>query len=119
MKTLLLLVLTTSLFGTSVAVAASAKTYQVTGPIVSLTDSTLVVQKGDEQWEIARDAKTKADSELKVGQKVTVQYRMIATSVDVKTTGTLSEPAAKSTGASSSGEKAPSKTGAPQATAKK
>lgn len=72
------------------AFAASAKTYQVTGPIVSLTDTTLVVQKGDEQWEIARDAKTKADGELKVGQKVTVQYRMVATNVDVKTTGTLS-----------------------------
>lgn len=96
MKAFLSLSLAASLFGSSVAFAASAKTYQVTGPIVSLTDTILVVQKGDEQWEIARDAKTKADSELKVGQKVTVQYRMIATSVDVKNTGSLSEPAAKS-----------------------
>lgn len=79
----------------STSFAAAAKTYQVTGPIVSLTDTTIVVQKGDEQWEIARDTKTKADSELKVGEKVTVHYRMTATNIDVKTTGTISEPAAK------------------------
>lgn len=55
----------------------------------------ITVQKGDEAWEISRDTKTKADSELKVGQKVTVHYRMVATSVDVKTTGNLSEPSKK------------------------
>ena len=34
--------------------AAPAKTYHVTGPILELTDKTIVVQKGDERWEIAR-----------------------------------------------------------------
>lgn len=71
--------LTASLFG-----APSAKTYQVSGPIVSLTDTTVVVQKGEERWEIARDPKTKSNAELKVGDKVTVHYRMVATAVDVK-----------------------------------
>lgn len=111
MKSLLILLVTAYLFAGSVASAASIKNYQVTGPIVSLTDTAIVVQKGDEQWEIAREAKTKSDSELKVGQKVTIHYRMVATSVDVKTTGTLSDSAEKSgaapkTGTKSSGTKA-------------
>ena len=93
MKTrLLALALAFPLIAGSTLFAASAKTYQVTGPIVSLTDTTLVIQKGDEQWEVARDSNTKSDSELKVGEKATVHYRMTATAIDVKTTGTLSQP---------------------------
>ena len=64
--------------------APLAKTYQVTGPILELTDKTIVVQKGDERWEIARDESTKAKDQLKVGQKVTIHYRMTATSVETK-----------------------------------
>ena len=64
--------------------AATAKTYQVTGPIVELTDKVIVVQKGDERWEIARDENTKVKGALKVGEKVTVHYRMNAASVDTK-----------------------------------
>ena len=48
--------------------AAPAKTYHVTGPILELTDKTIVVQKGDERWEIARDENTKSKGQLKVGQ---------------------------------------------------
>ena len=65
---------------------AAPKTYQVTGPILELTDKTIVVQKGDERWEIARDESTKGASQLKVGQKVTIHYRMTATSVENKST---------------------------------
>jgi len=64
--------------------AATAKTYQVTGPIVELTDKVIVVEKGDERWEIARDPNTKVHGDLKVGQKVTVHYRMTATSAETK-----------------------------------
>jgi LysM repeat protein len=64
---------------------AAPKTYQVTGPIIELTDKTIVVQKGDERWEIARDENTKLKGELKVGQKVTIHYRMIATTIENKT----------------------------------
>lgn len=64
--------------------AEAAKTYQVTGPILELTDKAIVIQKGDERWEIARDDKTKVDGELKVGSKVTVHYRMYATSVETR-----------------------------------
>ena len=64
--------------------AAAPKTYQVTGPVLSVNDTIIVVQKGEDRWEIARDAGTKVTGDLKVGAKVTIQYRMIATSVEVK-----------------------------------
>jgi hypothetical protein len=64
--------------------AAPPKTYQVTGPILEVTDKTIVVQKGDERWEIARDETTKTKGQLKVGQTVTVHYRMMATAVEPK-----------------------------------
>lgn len=68
----------------SPALAAAPKTYQVTGPVVDVTDDTITVQKGNEKWEIARTADTKVTGELKKGEKVTVEYRMTATSVEVK-----------------------------------
>jgi hypothetical protein len=43
-----------------------------------------VVKKGNDRWEIGRDASTKVTGDLKVGAKVTVEYRMTATSVEVK-----------------------------------
>jgi hypothetical protein len=63
---------------------AATKTYQVTGPVLAVTDDAITVQKGQEKWEIARDASTKVTGELKVGAKVTIEYRMSATSVEVK-----------------------------------
>ena len=64
--------------------AAAPKTYQVTGPVLSVNDTMIVVQKGEDKWEIARDAGTKVLGDLKVGAKVTIQYKMIATSIEVK-----------------------------------
>jgi RNase P/RNase MRP subunit p29 len=61
-----------------------AKTYQVTGPVVELTETMIVVQKGDEKWQVARDKGTKVTGDLKVGAKVTIQYRCVATDVEVK-----------------------------------
>src|SRR5216684_1805473 len=66
------------------AFAADANTYQVTGPILELTDTKIVVQKGKDKWEVARNADTKVTGELKVGAKVTIQYGMVAQTVDVK-----------------------------------
>jgi hypothetical protein len=71
------------LFSTAVVLAA-AKTYQVTGPVLEVSDTMIAVQKGKDRWEIARDASTKVTGDLKVGSKVTIEYRMTATSVDVK-----------------------------------
>ncbi len=64
--------------------AAAPKTYQVTGPVLSVSNDVIVVQKGDDKWEVGRDDATKISGDLKVGAKVTIYYRMVATSVEVK-----------------------------------
>jgi hypothetical protein len=71
-------------FFSSLAFAAPVKTYQVTGPVLEVTADKVVVQKGKERWEIARNPDTRISGDLKVGSKATVEYRMLATSVDVK-----------------------------------
>jgi len=63
---------------------AATKTYQVTGPVLEVTDTMIAVKKGSDRWEIARDASTKVTGDLKVGSKVTIEYRMTAASVEVK-----------------------------------
>jgi cytochrome c1 len=68
----------------ALAVAGSAWAYQVTGPVLEVSDSKIVVQKGKEKWEIARTPDTKITGDLKVGSKVTIEYSMTAKSVDVK-----------------------------------
>jgi len=67
------------------AFAGSVKTYQVTGPVLEVKDTMIVVQKGKDKWEIAKDANTKVKGDLKVGAKVTIQYEMKATDIEVKT----------------------------------
>jgi len=64
--------------------AADVKTYQVTGPVLEVTDTTITVQKDDQKWELARDKKTKGAAKVKVGDKVTVYYRMVAEEVETK-----------------------------------
>jgi hypothetical protein len=64
--------------------AAEAKTYQVTGPVLEVTPTTITVQKGEDKWELARSSKTKITGDLKVGAKVTIYYTMVATEVEVK-----------------------------------
>jgi hypothetical protein len=84
-KSLFVSILTGSmLLSFSSAFAADAKTYQVTGPVLEVTPTTITVQKGDEKWQIARTKETKVTGDLKVGSKVTIQYRMIGVNVEVK-----------------------------------
>jgi len=73
-----------SLVLSSAAFAAGAKTYQVTGPVLEVTDSMIAVQKGKDRWEVNRDANTKVTGDLKVGEKVTITCTMSATEVEVK-----------------------------------
>ena len=72
---------------TSVAIAAGPKDYQVTGPVLDVSDDVITVQKGSEKWEIGRNKDTKINGDLKKGSKVTVHYKMTASSVDVKEAG--------------------------------
>jgi RNase P/RNase MRP subunit p29 len=64
--------------------ARQPKKYQVTGKVIEIDKDLIVVQKDEEKWEIAREAATKVEGELKVGAKVTVEYRMAATNVETK-----------------------------------
>lgn len=62
--------------------AADAKSYQVTGPVLEINATYIVVQKGEEKWQLACDKATLGD--VKVGDKVTVKYQMVAQTVEVK-----------------------------------
>lgn len=75
----LLLMVATSV----ITYAATVKSYQVTGPVKSITNDMIVVDKDGSPWEIARDSSTKVPADVKVGTKVTVFYRMTATTVEV------------------------------------
>ena len=80
----LLVLLGVLVLSATVAMAAGPKSYQVTGPVLEVKDDVIVVQKGKDKWEIARDKDTKVTGDLKVGSKVTIQYQMKATSIDAK-----------------------------------
>ena len=67
------------LFGTA------AYAYQVTGPVLDVTDSKIVVEKGKEKWEIARDKDTKGAKDIKKGDRVTIQYTMTAADIENQT----------------------------------
>ncbi len=69
---------------TSPVIAETPNSYQVTGPVVEVSDSKIVVMKGKEKWELAREKDTKVTGDPKVGAKVTVKYSMTARSIEVK-----------------------------------
>lgn len=73
-----------ALLAATTAFAGATKTYQVTGPVLEVKDDMIVVQKGKEKWEIAKDKDTKVTGDCKVGSKVTVMYTMKAASIEVK-----------------------------------
>jgi hypothetical protein len=84
MKRVMVLAMGIFFLFSSLALAAGPKTYQVTGPVLEVKDDLIVVQKGSDKWELARDKDTKVQGDLKVGSKVTIQYWMKATEVEVK-----------------------------------
>jgi hypothetical protein len=69
--------------GFGAGVTAATKTYQFTGVVKSADSGTLVVEKSaKETWTFSTDKDTKGTP--KVGDKVTVNYKMIATDIEVK-----------------------------------
>lgn len=65
-------------------VAPLAMANKVTGSVFEVTDTKIVVKKGGQKLDIARDANTRVEGDLKKGAKVTVEYTMTATSIAVK-----------------------------------
>jgi streptogramin lyase len=64
------------------AFAASPDAYQVTGVVKEASADTITVMKGKERFEVARGGDS---TEVKVGDKVTIYYKMTATKIEVKT----------------------------------
>jgi|SRR6185436_18226977 len=75
------------LLGVTTAFAAGPKEYQVTGPVLDVTNDIITVEKDKEKWEIARNKDTKVNGDLKKGSRVTIKYTMTAASVEVKDAG--------------------------------
>ncbi len=64
---------------------AAQKTYQVTGPVLDVSSDSITVQKGKDKWQLARTAETAVSGgDLKKGDKVTIEYTMTATKIEVK-----------------------------------
>jgi hypothetical protein len=62
---------------------AAVKTYQFTGTVKTVDKDGFSVEKSaTETWTFTSDASTKGAP--KVGDKVTVTYKMVATSIEVK-----------------------------------
>jgi len=73
---------------------AAAKSYQFTGVVKTIDAKTLTVEKSaKETWEFEKASDTKGDA--KVGDKVTVYYKMVATQIEAKPASTAA--AGKST----------------------
>ncbi len=83
MKNIILILGVALSLATTNLIAADAKSYQVTGPVLEVNDSYIVVQKGEDKWQIAH-AKGAKGAAVKVGDKVTVQYQMVAVDVEIK-----------------------------------
>ena len=73
----------------TISAYAAAKSYQFTGLVKTVQGDTFTVEKSaKETWEFTKDASTKGT--FKVGDKVTVHYKMVATEVEAS-----AAPAAK------------------------
>jgi len=81
-KLLLSLIAAASLTASNGALAAGAKSYQVTGTILEVKPTMIAVQKDGDRLEMDLDPQTKVSGELKVGSTVTITYVMSATKVE-------------------------------------
>ncbi|NLA40804.1 MAG: hypothetical protein GX874_05265 [Smithella sp.] len=66
------------------AYAAGPKTYQVTGPVLDVKGDVIAVKKGSDNREVARSAATRVTGDVKAGARVTIEYTMTATKIEVK-----------------------------------
>jgi hypothetical protein len=73
---------------------AATKTYQFTGVVKADDGKTLTVEKNaKETWVFEKAADTKGSA--KVGDRVTVYYKMVATEIEGKPSTTSARPSAK------------------------
>jgi hypothetical protein len=80
--------------GFGIGVTAAAKTYQFTGTVKVNDAGTLTVEKSaKETWTFETGKDTKGTA--KVGDKVTVTYKMVATDIESKPATTAAKKPAK------------------------
>jgi hypothetical protein len=63
---------------------AAVDDFQVTGNVTEKTADSITVMKGKERFQIAIDKDTKMTGDVKVGGKVTIKYKMFASSIESK-----------------------------------
>ena len=68
----------------STPVLAAGNVVQVTGPVLEVREDAIVVGKGKDKWEIARTPATVVNGEIKRGARVTVEYTMSASKIEVR-----------------------------------
>ncbi len=91
---LVAIVVLASVVGFSAGMHAAAKAYQFTGTVTSNDGGTLTVEKtAKETWTFSTDKDTKGTA--KVGDKVTVYYKMVATEIEAKAAATSAKKPAK------------------------
>lgn len=79
--------------GLGVGMSAAGKDYQFTGTVKANDGGVLTVEKSaKETWTISTDKDTKGTA--KVGDKVTVHYRMVATEIEAKPAAAAAKPTA-------------------------
>jgi hypothetical protein len=66
------------------ATAPAVDDFQVTGEVKEKTADSITVMKGKERFQIAIDKDTKLTGDVKVGGKVTIKYKMHASSIEAK-----------------------------------
>jgi hypothetical protein len=73
------------LVGAVAGYAAAAATYQKTGVVKEAGKDTFTLDLGKEgEWRFYTDANTKGADVVKAGQKITVTYKQVATSIEAK-----------------------------------
>ena len=64
--------------------AVAVDDFQVTGNVTEKTADSITVMKGKERFQIAIDKDTKMTGDVKIGGKVTIKYKMHASSIESK-----------------------------------
>src|SRR4030095_1255004 len=63
-----------------------SRLYQVTGSVWGMTNDVITVKKDNynEKWEVGQNKETKVNGRLTIGSRVTIRYKLLATSIDLK-----------------------------------
>jgi hypothetical protein len=84
---LFLAALAASTVSVSIAAAGEGKLYQASGTVAGITDQTILLQQGERRLEFDRDALDAGSDKLKVGDSVTLWFRLDARKARVRRGG--------------------------------